>query len=73
MDSSLFRKKYEVVGDYKTEWWQALGKEMTDYFGKNCYWIFWRYSGIKITRAWHITQKLNDRNFNHFMQRIIKG
>ena len=23
--------------------WKEMGKELTAYFGKNCYWLPWRY------------------------------
>lgn len=57
----------------KTEWWKEAGKEMSAFFGKNVYWIFWKYGRDQIDRAYAIAQKEGDRDFTHFMNRIIHG
>lgn len=33
---------------------QICGKEMTDYFGKSCYWLFTKYNHEKIKDAFTI-------------------
>lgn len=47
-------------------------KEMSEYFGKNCFWVFEKFknSRAKIDRAYDIAKKTGDRDFRHFMQNI---
>ena len=54
------------------EWWKVAGKEMSTFFGKPCYWIFWKHSRERINRAWSIATKEGDRDFTHFLNNIIK-
>jgi hypothetical protein len=49
------------------EWFQLFGEEATKWFGKNCYWVPWKYSRAKIDYAWSIAQKERDKNFAHFI------
>ncbi len=76
MDASLFHKQYKVVENDNREWWQELGKEMTAYFGKNAYWVFWKLpeaTEFRVRRAFQIAQKEGDRNFSHFLCNIKRG
>lgn len=59
-----------TVQEKKEEWWQLAGKEMTAFFGRNCYWIFWKYPRIKIERAWHLATKENDKDWTHFLHNM---
>ncbi len=52
------------------EWWQEVGKEISTFYGKNCYWVFWKYQEQRINRAFHMAQKAGDRDFSHFIQNI---
>jgi len=37
--------------------WEVLADEMTDYFGENCYWIFYKQEQWKIRNAFKIFQE----------------
>lgn len=55
--STLFGK-YEIIkkpSGYHE--FQIIGKEMTKYFGKSCYWLFTKYHHGKIKDAFDICQK----------------
>ena len=52
------------------EWYQLFGKEATEWFGKNCHWIPWKYTRSEVETAWSIATKNSDRDFRHFMQNL---
>jgi hypothetical protein len=37
--------------------WEVLADEMTEYFGENCYWIFYKKEHRKIRNAFKICQE----------------
>lgn len=68
MKTISFNKTFTV--EKKVEWWKEAGKEMTAFFGKNCYWIFWKFKRENIERAWHIANKEGDREWTHFLNNL---
>lgn len=50
----------------KTTEWQEVGKELTEYFKKNCYWLPWRYELWKIREAFKVAKESN-KGFNYFL------
>jgi hypothetical protein len=44
--------------------WQELGKELTAKFGKNCYWILWKYPIHKIYEALKV---VGDKDLKYFI------
>lgn len=72
MDLSTY-KLPTVLKEKKGEWWQEVSKPITQFFGRNCYWVFWKFPEGKVMRAWHIAQKESDHDFTHFMQNIKLG
>lgn len=74
MDKDLF-KKYDKPREQNVkeeEWWQIAGKEMTKFYNKKCYFLFWKYSRDSIDRAFQIAKKDNDREFTHLMKNLTK-
>ena len=67
MEKASFTKKFIVENK---EWFQLFGEEATKFFGKNCYWIPYKYARGKIDYAWSIAQKTNDKNFTHFLNNM---
>ena len=55
------------------EWYQLFGEEATAFFKQNCHWIPWKFTRLKIERAWSIAQKEKDNNFTHFMNNLHKS
>ncbi|HCW06223.1 MAG TPA: hypothetical protein DGG95_02535 [Cytophagales bacterium] len=39
------------------EEWRVLGSELTAHFGKNCYWLLWRYPKHNIYEKFKIAKK----------------
>jgi len=60
------QKKYQPEKK-ETNWYKQLGKEMTEYFGKNCYWIPYRYEQWKIRQAFKTMQDLDKKEFGYFL------
>ena len=50
-----------------TEEWKELGKELTDYFGKNCYWLPWKFPIWKIRQQFKTIQELEKKDFKYFI------
>ena len=56
----------------KTSEWQTLGKEMTAYFGKNCFWLPWKFEMNKIYEKFKEIQKLGKKDFKYFLGMLKK-
>ena len=59
----------EISKDYvkkfkksKDTWYGILGQEMTEYFGRNCFWIAYQFEEWKIREKFKAIQDLNDSN-----------
>lgn len=63
--------KYKPMTGRDTTEWQELGKEMTEYFKTNAYWIPWRYPMHLIKEKFKIAQQEN-RPFNYFLGMLKK-
>lgn len=70
---NLQNHKLPIVVKKELLWYKEIPKEMTAFFGKNCFWIPYKYSEERIMRAWHIAQKEGDTVFENLMSNIIKG
>jgi hypothetical protein len=47
--------------------WEVLADEMTDYFGENCYWLFYKKEDWKIRNAFKICQEKRIRSLRYLM------
>ena len=52
--------------NYHTSW-EVLADEMTEYFGENCYWLFYKKEYWKIRNAFKICQKQKISSFRYLM------
>lgn len=63
LKSLLEKKKFEASTKKETEW-QQLGKELTEKFGTNLYWVPWKFP------IWMIRDKLKtagDNGLSYFL------
>lgn len=59
----LNQNRYKAE-EVKTTEWQELGKELTEKFGTNCYWVPWKFP------IWMIRDKMKtagDNGFGYFI------
>lgn len=63
IDLNRFQKPAEQT---KATEWQELGKELTEHFKKNCYWLPWKYELWKIRAAFKVVKDSN-KSFNYFL------
>lgn len=66
MKHLLEKKKFTELteGDKKTTEWQELGKELTEKFGVNLYWVPWKFP------MWMIRDKMKtagDKGVSYFI------
>jgi hypothetical protein len=61
--SGDYLKKFQPVKEDST-WYRELGKEMTQYFGKNCFWIPFRHERWKIISKFKQIQEIEDSKKN---------
>ena len=47
--------------------WEVLADEMTAYFGKSCYWLFYRKEEWKIRNAYRICQGKGIKSLNYLL------
>jgi hypothetical protein len=47
--------------------WEVLADEMTNYFGENCYWVFYKKEDWKIRNAFKICQGKRIRSLRYLM------
>jgi hypothetical protein len=52
--------------NYHAEW-QVLADEMTEYFGENCYWLFYKKEDWKIRDAFKVCQGKRIRSLRYLM------
>ncbi len=71
LKEKLEGKKFLTQRIHTTER-QELGKELTVYFKKNCYWIMWRFEMWKIRSAFKEHQNLpkDKKTFNYFLEML---
>lgn len=62
----LEKKQFKKIGK-KSTWYKELGKELTNYFGTNCYWLPFRYEQWKIRQAFKTVQELGKKEFGYFI------
>jgi len=63
--------KYQQAEKPTTEW-QELGKELTAYFKKNCYWLLWRYPIWKVRAQFKAIQDLGKDDLKYFIGMLKK-
>lgn len=60
----------------KETWYGDLGKEMSDYFGTNCFWLPHKFPQWKLREKFKAVQQLEEvklrRNFSYFVG-MLKG
>lgn len=49
----------------KETWYGDLGKEMSEYFGTNCYWLPRRYEQWRLREKFKAVQNLEDKKLRH--------
>ncbi len=66
---SLLKNKTFQKQEKESNWYQELGREMTAYFGKNCYFLPYRYEQWKLRQKFKEIQELpkEKRNFKYFI------
>jgi len=47
--------------------WEVLADEMTNYFGENCYWLFYKKEDWKIRNAFKICQEKRISSLKYLM------
>lgn len=47
--------------------WEVLADEMTDYFGENCYWLFYKKDEWKIRDAFKICKDKRISSFKYLL------
>jgi hypothetical protein len=47
--------------------WEVLADEMTDYFGENCYWLFYKKEDWKIRNAFKVCQEKRISSFRYLL------
>jgi hypothetical protein len=52
--------------NYHSEW-EVMADEMTEYFGENCYWLFYKKEDWKIRNAFKICREKRINSFRYFM------
>jgi hypothetical protein len=65
-------KKYKLKrkkSKHKTEW-QEWGEKLTKYYGKNCYWLFWKYDLWRIKT--YFKELEGDYDFTHLLAKLNK-
>ncbi len=70
LKEKLKNKKYQAAKT-ETNWYRELGKEMTAYFGKNCFWLPYRYEQWKLREKFRIAQQ-EEKNFQYFIGMLNK-
>ena len=58
--------------NYHAEW-EVLADEMTEYFGENCYWLFYKTQDWKIRNAFKICQEKRISSFRYLMGILKKS
>ena len=58
--------------NYHAEW-EVLADEMTDYFGENCYWLFYKKVDWEIRDAFKICKDKRISSFKYFMGILNKS
>ena len=65
------KPKSKEKGSRKETWYGDLGKEMTEYFGTNCYWLPHKFPQWKLREKFKAVKQLEDkklrRNFSYFI------
>jgi len=62
----LKNKKFQK-SEKKTTEWQEMGKELSAYFKKNCYWLLWRYPKQKVYEAYRECQTRKIASIEYFI------
>jgi hypothetical protein len=68
----LEKKQFKKIKEDST-WYKELGKEMTDYFGKNCYWLPFKYPQYKLREKFKAIQGLENKEFKYFLGMLNKN
>lgn len=52
--------------------WKVIGSELTEYFGKNAYWILWRYPKHKIYEKFKAIKTEGKKDLAYFIGMLKK-
>lgn len=65
----LLKNRSYTIDKKNSTQWNELGKELTNYFHANCFWISWRYPMWKIREKFKEIQKLEKKKqtLNYFI------
>lgn len=67
--------KKRPKGKRKATWYGDMGKEMTDYFGVNCFWLPYRFDKWKLLAKFKeikTLEKNKSKSFKYFLG-MLKG
>lgn len=64
IQSKLKNKKFQKGESVE---WKEIGKELTAYFGKNCYWIPWKYEKWKIYEKFKAIKETGKKDLGYFL------
>jgi hypothetical protein len=62
----LKTKKFQVVND-KATWFSEWSKEATAYFGKNCFWMPYKYEKWKLYEKFKAIKTEGKKDLNYFI------
>ena len=52
--------------------WKEMGKELTAYFGKNCYWLPWKYEKWKLYEKFKAIKQEGKKDLKYFIGMLKK-
>jgi hypothetical protein len=72
MKKANFKKTYKQKESKHKEEWQEKAEELTNYFNKNCYPIFYKIQRAYIDEAFRVCKEKKIRNIKYFWGVIKK-
>jgi hypothetical protein len=71
LSEKLNIKRYKKESQPSVEW-KETAKEMTAYFGKNCYWLPWKYEKWKIYEKFKQIKEQGKKDLGYFLGMLNK-
>ena len=62
-------KRYKIK---KKDPWQKRAIEMSKYYGKPVFWVFYKFHPWKIKKVFEELKMKGDKEFSHLMQKLRK-
>lgn len=68
LSEKLKNKKFrQPIGNQVATEWKEMGKELTAYFGKNCYWLPWRYEKWRLYEKFKAIKTEGKKDLAYFI------